>query len=365
MAAASPWTHDQIAETFRRSPELKHLLLDDVEDTGQTLGDGAYGRVVKLRISKSMPCAGKMIHESLIEHCNKGTEDVVVNFFLECKLMSELRHPHIVQFLGVCMLPTSKTPVLLMELLSDCLHNILEKRQNLSLEVKLSILYNVSSALVFLHSRTPQIIHRDLTAKNVLIDQSGMKAKLSDLGNSRFLPRPNVSMTRAPGTLQYMPPEALEKDATYCEKLDMFSFGHLSLYTITQVFPDLLGPNTQDKAKRLKPRSEIERRKPYLDILHAALHMGKEHVIARIIEQCLSNDPQERPTAMDALQLLEDLTLGCDYEDMNAGRMVDILHKKDEHIVQLQRQQTQMQKKITEMNMVSCVINSIGLRVSS
>ena len=42
----------------------------------------------------------------------------------ECKLMNQLRHPHIVQFLGVAYLPGSLIPVLLMEKLQTSLHTI-------------------------------------------------------------------------------------------------------------------------------------------------------------------------------------------------------------------------------------------------
>ena len=353
MAAASPWTHDQVAAAFQRAPELKNLLVDDVEDTGEMLGSGSYGKVVKLRTGATL-CAGKMIHETLIDQCNEGAKDVVMNFFIECKLMSELRHPHIVQFMGVCLLPSSKIPVLLMELMSDCLHNFIETNKNLPLGIKQSFLTNVASALVYMHSRSPQIIHRDLTAKNVLVDERSMKAKVTDLGNSRFVAcHKNTRMTRAPGTLLYMPPEALEAKASYCDKLDMFSFGHLSLYTITQVFPEeLLAPNIHNpRDDSLRSRSEVGRRAPYMEILHKAL--GEDHALVKIVTQCLSNDPHKRLTAMEALQWLEDLNPEYNFEEVYAlhrCQMVDIINQKDQEIVQLRRQ---MQARASERDLVS------------
>ena len=69
--------------------------------------------------------------------------------------------------------------------------------------------------LHYLHTRSPAVIHRDLSANNVLLSPD-MTAKISDLGMAKIL---NLSiqklvetMTKAPGTLAYMPPEALVND---------------------------------------------------------------------------------------------------------------------------------------------------------
>ena len=83
---------------------------------------------------------------------------------------------------------------------------------------------------VEVHAHDPQIIHRDLTAKNVLLTSS-LVAKITDLGNSRIVTlQPGQlarTLSRLPGTLAYMPPEALSSSARYGPSLDIFSFGHL------------------------------------------------------------------------------------------------------------------------------------------
>ena len=83
------------------------------------------------------------------------------------------------------------------------------------------------------------IVHRDLTARNVLLTSS-LTAKISDLGNSRFINQRSsylaASMSRCPGTMVYMPPEALNGVNKYGPSLDVFSFGHLALYILIQVF---------------------------------------------------------------------------------------------------------------------------------
>ena len=183
-------------------------------------------------------CAGKKIHETLIEQGNFGAENIASKYVEECQLMSDLRHPHLVQFLGVCFLPDSTLPVLVMERLLTSLDDVLEHNPNIPLSLKRSILADVSKGLVYLHSRSPPVIHRDLSAKNVLLN-SAMVAKISDLGNSRIVTFQPGQLARTmsciPGTMVYMPPEAMETTSKYGPTLDSFSFGHLSLFTITQV----------------------------------------------------------------------------------------------------------------------------------
>ena len=183
-------------------------------------------------------CAGKRIYEVLIDAGNAGIENVARKYVQECQLMSDLRHPNITQFLGVCFLPNCQLPVLLMERLNGSLDDLLEAVPNIPLPLKRSMLEDVSRGLLYLHKHTPQIIHRDLTAKNVLLTSS-LVAKITDFGNSRIVNlQPGQlarTLSRLPGTLVYMPPEALEASSRYGPSLDVFSFGHLALFVGLQV----------------------------------------------------------------------------------------------------------------------------------
>ena len=159
-------------------------------------------------------------------------------FLQECQLMSRLCHPNITQFFGICFLPGIKLPLLVMERLETSLGDLLEFVPNLPLSLKRSILEDIASGLFYLHMMQPPVIHRDLTSRNILLTSS-LKAKITDMGNSRIVDvRPGQmakTLTEFPGTLVYMPPEALDDRHSYGPSLDIFSFGHLALYTITQV----------------------------------------------------------------------------------------------------------------------------------
>jgi serine/threonine protein kinase len=186
-------------------------------------------------------CAGKKIHEILLEADIEGTENLAEKFVQECQLMSDLHHPNITKFLGILLLSNDQLPVLVMEKLDGSLDSLLECVPNIPLPLKLSILEDVAKGLLYLHQHDPQIIHRDLTAKNVLLTTS-LVAKVTDFGNSRFVTlQPGQlakTLTSFPGTLVYTPPEALiegSSHARYGPSLDIFSFGHLALFVGLQV----------------------------------------------------------------------------------------------------------------------------------
>ena len=160
---------------------------------------------------------------------------MVRKYLQECQLMSSIRHPNITQFLGLCFLPGTQLPLLVMERLETNLDDLLEHMPNLPLSLKRSVLEDVASGLLYLHDRPSPIIHRYLTSKNVLLTSS-LVAKITDMGNSRIIDMRPGQMTRTlPGTLVYMPPEVLDDRHRYGPALDIFSFGHLALFTLIQV----------------------------------------------------------------------------------------------------------------------------------
>ena len=163
---------------------------------------------------------------------------MVHKYLQECQLMSSLRHPNIALFLGLCFLPQTQLPLLVMERLETSLDDLLEHVPGLPISLKRSVLEDAASGLLYLHNRPSPIIHRDLTANNVLLTAS-LVAKISDMGNSRIVDMRGGQIARTlsklPGTLVYMPPEALDDTHRYGPSLDVFSYGHLALFTLTQV----------------------------------------------------------------------------------------------------------------------------------
>ena len=150
--------------------------------------------------------------------------------------MSSLHHPNITQFLGLCFLPGTQLPLLVMERLETSLDYLLEHMPNLPLPLKHSVLEDIAQGLLYLHDRHPPVIHHDLTSKNVLLTSS-LVAKITNMSNSRIeTMRPSDLRTlKDPGTLLYMPSEVQDSTHHCGTAVDIFSFGHLALYTLTQV----------------------------------------------------------------------------------------------------------------------------------
>ena len=282
--------------------------------TGTVLGSGTYGSVIELT-SAGETVAGKVFKTSSTIRLQAVANRVCG----ELIMMTQLHHPNVVQCKGVSLLTDQTLPVLLMERLMSSLHAYLldPRNSNLPLERKVSILRNVASGLAYLHSHTPAIIHRDLTTKNVLLD-SELTAKIADFGNSRIMDLdPEASpetFTSLPGTLEYMPPEAHGGSAKYDPSLDVFSFGHLALFTITQAPVRPLLPSTYpDSTGELHARSEVKRREKFVE--KAEQLLSENHSLVAVIKQCLHNNPAQRPRTGELLTRLKEMLtpgeLGC------------------------------------------------------
>ena len=301
-------------------PELASFVVSNVKPTGKVIGAGSYGSVVEIETPGAI-CAAKQIHGFLKAGSRKN---VSPEFIKECQMLSNLRHPHIVQFLGICVLRVLETPTafMVMEKMLTSLHDLLDPETEhhppidkpfIPLNLKCSILHNVASGLTYLHEQSPPIIHRDLSARNVLLN-SGMVAKIADLGMARKVSskRTAAAMTKAPGASVYMPPEALEdcsrapkekdKKAKYDSSIDIFAFGVLSIFTISETFPcDLLSPKYED-GNQLLTRTELERRSQYMQKIYSQFH--QRHPLIVMIEKCLDY-PKNRPTIYDVMDLLK------------------------------------------------------------
>ena len=93
-----------------------------------SLGVGSYGAVYRA-LCDELPCAAKILHPTLFETNDPGTRKIMERFEQECQFLSGVRHPHIVQYLGVSRDPESGLPVLLMELMDISLTRFLEQSE--------------------------------------------------------------------------------------------------------------------------------------------------------------------------------------------------------------------------------------------
>ena len=316
-------------------------------------------------------CAAKKIH-NFFQDPSKMPPEVMKKafgkFVQECVMMSTLRHPHIVQFLGVCFLPGSQVPALVMERLQTSLHDVLDPdpppftKTFLPLSLKCSIFHDVASGLCFLHSHSPPIIHRDLSAKNVLLTE-GMVAKISDLGMARIVPSLRAAtMTKAPGASIYMPPEALEDESRYNVTIDTFSFGVVAIFALSQTFPRPLAAAYMDTRRTMVGRTELERRDSYIQQIKNQLQEG--HPLIKMIQKCLSNLPGERPTAKDLFQFLEQARAKISDSEFSVSKL-SLIQSLRQSTELLRKNEKLVQQKSAEIASLNQQITGMGAMIES
>ena len=326
----------------------------------QPLGSGSYGKVYRAKCD-DLPCAAKLIHDILFTNLDATSQAAQApttekglptwRFEQECQLLSTIRHPNIVQYLGIYHDPDTGLPALLMELMDDNLTHFLEcSTQPIPYHIQVNICYDIALALSFLHSN--DIIHRDLSSNNVLLI-GNVKAKVTDFGMARLgdqNPRAShLTFTMCPGTDVFMPPEAVREEPVYTEKIDCFSFGVITLQMVTQKFP-----------KPGKRRQEIELNNPdlpcgtyeriVLETERRQNHISKvdsNHTLLQIILDCLKDKDSERPTAQELCDRLETI---IEREELRSLRrkFEESLQEKDQQLKQREDDICQLKKEKDE-----------------
>ena len=281
-------------------------VLSGVRPLENELGRGAYGRVYTVKHGGSV-YAAKEIHTLLIQ---SDPGKVKEDFVRECNHCSKLSHPNIVSFKGVFYRAKNQLPAMIMELMDESLTRYVLTKSGSSFERKASILYDVAKGLGYLHSYNPPIIHRDLSPNNVLLKHAGKDhvppvAKIADLGVAKLVKAESKDtksrLTQAPGTVDFMPPEALIDDPQYDTSLDVFSYGGIMLHTINDKWPKPTILTTFDLVtRRPKAFTEVERRQEHLDKM-----TGEAEVLRPLVETCLDNDPAQRPSIKELALKIE------------------------------------------------------------
>ena len=288
----------------RITQQLEGLTISssNIQSVGEEIGRGAYGRVYTVKCC-GLICAAKEIHPILLGD-DVGQEErsrVREGFLRECHHCSALKHPNIVRFIGVYYPKSdSNIPAMIMELMDESLVSYMKKLPKDALIEKGSILVDVAEGLSYLHAQWPVVIHRDLSPNNILLKKGEGEipvAKISDLGVAKMIKADASTetqrmLTKVPGTVDFMPPEAFARSPVYGVGIDVFSYGGIMLFVATHKWPTPTEQVEVDPVtNKLVARSEVERRQEYLDEMTGDLKAFKP-----LVESCLSNNPAVRPT---------------------------------------------------------------------
>ena len=272
------------------------------------LGQGGYGIVYKAKCDQ-LVCAAKYLYPIYFVSGDPGVVDAVARFRRECQLLSHLKHPNIVQYLGTHEEVGVNTVILLMEAMDQSLHAYLENHRGHSLpfHIEVNFMHDVALALDYLH--TNRIHHRDLSCKNILL-LGEVRAKVSDFGMSK-LREPNSgysSKTPCPGAISYMPPEVLKVPPDFKETLDEFSFGVVMIQIMNRRDPQPTDLH-QEHNGVLTIVPEKERRRLDIELCNQL------NPLLQLALSCISNEPKDRPLATRLCQMLSLLQTTTEYRD--------------------------------------------------
>jgi len=180
------------------------------------------------------------------------------------------------------------------------LHEVLNNPNELfNWEKVVDISNQVVIGLHSLHSWRPQIVHRDLKTRNILVDAND-QIRLCDFGESRFAITDNLeTLTRMCGTYAYLAPE-IYRGKPFSPKSDMYAYGVIVWEMATRVA----------KGKYHRPFSEYKEIKYDFQVVVAAAKKELRPTISKetplplknIITNCWDDDPNKRP---DAYSLIE------------------------------------------------------------
>ncbi|KAK3222005.1 hypothetical protein Dsin_009030 [Dipteronia sinensis] len=263
-------------------------------NSAHKLGEGGFGPVYKGKLDDGREIAVKKLSHS----SNQGKKE----FENEAKLLARVQHRNVVNLLGYCVHGTEK--LLVYEYVTnESLDKLLFKSnrsQELDWKRRYDIITGIARGLLYLHEDSHNcIIHRDIKASNILLDDKWIP-KIADFGMARLFPEDQSHVnTRVVGTNGYMAPEYV-MHGNLSVKADVFSFGVVVLELISGHRNSDFGTKIDVDAQNLLDWAyKLYKKGRSLEIVDPKLaDSGATDQIAMCIQiglLCTQGDPQVRP----------------------------------------------------------------------
>ncbi|CAN1308743.1 Integrin-linked protein kinase 1 [Linum perenne] len=253
------------------------------------IGEGTFGEVYLVKW-RGTEVAAKTIRSSIASN-----PSVKSTFIKELGLWQKLRHPNIVQFLGV--LTHSDRLIFLTEYLRNgSLYDTLRKKGRLDPHTAVAYALDIARGMNYLHRHKPHaIVHRDLTPRNVLLDESG-HLKVTDFGLSKIGEQKDAygyKMTGGTGSYRYMAPEVYRRES-YGKSVDVFSFA--------LIFHELFRGGPSNVAELPE---QVADKRAYEDARPSLYSFVYPEAIKSLLRDCWHRNPECRPTFEEIIVQLE------------------------------------------------------------
>ncbi|TMW67287.1 hypothetical protein Poli38472_012403 [Pythium oligandrum] len=269
-----------------------HMRIDDLQDV-RIVGSGGHGIVYLVKYRDSRLLASKrLVRDQLTRQKSKA-------LLAEIKLVAKLQHPSIVEFVGAAWTTETDLQALFEYMPNGDLRSYLDKTPQAPWDQQKELIAaDIVEALVYVHSFSPPLVHRDLKSRNVLLTED-MHAKLSDFGVSRYQ-SDNRTMTGGVGTSRWLAPEVISASGEYNHMCDIYSFGVLLSELDTHIIPfsDLRSPqgNPYPEVGILQLVSQGK--------LQPSFSESCPEYLVTLAKRCISFDPSLRPSAIEIAYVL-------------------------------------------------------------
>uniref|UniRef100_A0A803NZF0 non-specific serine/threonine protein kinase n=1 Tax=Cannabis sativa TaxID=3483 RepID=A0A803NZF0_CANSA len=261
------------------------------------LGEGGFGPVYKGKLADGQEIAVKR----LARHSGQGLEE----FMNEITLIAELQHTNLVSLLGCCTHAEEKMLVyeyMPNKSLDFFLFDPIRKKI-LDWEKRVNIIEGIAQGLLYLHKYSRlRIIHRDLKASNILLDED-MNPKISDFGMARIFGRNELTANteRVVGTYGYMSPE-YAMNGIFSVKSDVYSFGVLLLEIASGK------KNTTGTLTLIELAWDLWKKEESIDLVDESVDRSyPEEEFTKCVHiglLCVQEHATDRPTMSDVISML-------------------------------------------------------------
>ncbi|XP_048225881.1 putative serine/threonine-protein kinase [Ricinus communis] len=265
------------------------------------IGGGGFGVVYRGVLRDGTQVAIK----SLSAESKQGKHE----FMTEISLISNIRHPNLVELIGCCVEDSKRVLVYeYMENNSLATSLLGSKGKHIAMDWsnRAAICLGTATGLTFLHEEVePPIVHRDIKASNILLD-GNLQPKIGDFGLAKLFPD-NVThvTTRVAGTVGYLAPEyALLGQLT--KKADVYSFGVLILEIISGRSSNKAAFG-EDLLVLVEWTWKLKKEERLLDLVDPELTEYPEDEVMRFIKIalfCTQAAAQQRPTMKQVVEML-------------------------------------------------------------